>query len=95
MSTFLLIAMFITGLSILASMLRIWKGPTNFDRLIGVAQVSANGVVILVLAGYYFHRPGLFLDIALTYALLAFFVPIALANYVCRVAESQHPEEVW
>jgi multicomponent Na+:H+ antiporter subunit F len=64
-----------------AGLYRVWAGPTVFDRLVAVALVSVNGVVVIVLLGFVFERPVLFLDIALGYALLAFLLPIALGRY--------------
>jgi multicomponent Na+:H+ antiporter subunit F len=78
---FLLGALLAVGVLIIAGLVRVWLGPTIFDRLIAVALVSVNGVVIIVLLGFYYERPILFLDIALGYALLAFLVPIALGKY--------------
>ena len=78
---FLLGVLLAVGVLIIAGLARVYLGPTIFDRLIAVALVSVNGVVIIVLMGFYFERPTLFLDIALGYALLAFLVPIALGKY--------------
>jgi multicomponent Na+:H+ antiporter subunit F len=78
---FLLGALLAVGVLIIVGLVRVYLGPTVFDRLIAVALVSVNGVVIIVLMGFYFERPILFLDIALGYALLAFLVPIALGKY--------------
>jgi multicomponent Na+:H+ antiporter subunit F len=84
MSGFLLGALLGVGVLIIAGLARVWIGPTVFDRVIAVALVSVNGVVALVLLGFVFERPVLFLDIALGFALLAFLVPIALGKYVER-----------
>jgi multicomponent Na+:H+ antiporter subunit F len=81
MTAFLLGALLAVGVMIILGLARVWLGPTIFDRLIAVALVSVNGVVIIVLLGFYFERPVFFLDIALGYALLAFLVPIALGRY--------------
>jgi multicomponent Na+:H+ antiporter subunit F len=81
MTTFLLGALLVVGVLIILGLVRVYLGPTIFDRLIAVALVSVNGVVIIVLLGFFFERPILFLDIALGYALLAFLVPIALGKY--------------
>jgi multicomponent Na+:H+ antiporter subunit F len=78
---FLLGALLAVGVLIIAGLARVYLGPTIFDRLIAVALVSVNGVIIIVVMGFYFERPVLFLDIALGYALLAFLVPIALGKY--------------
>jgi multicomponent Na+:H+ antiporter subunit F len=81
MTGFLLGVLLAVGVLIIAGLLRVWLGPTIYDRLIAVALVSVNGVVIIVLLGFYFERPVFFLDIALGYALLAFLLPIALGKY--------------
>jgi multicomponent Na+:H+ antiporter subunit F len=60
---------------------RVHHGPTVFDRLVAVALVTVNGVVVLVLLGFLFDRAVFFLDIALAYALLAFILPIAVSRY--------------
>jgi multicomponent Na+:H+ antiporter subunit F len=60
---------------------RVAIGPTVFDRLVAVALVTANGVVLLVLTGFLFDRVDMFVDIAITYAMLAFLLPIALGKY--------------
>lgn len=78
----LLVGMLIAvALLIAAGLHRVYAGPTVFDRLVAVALVSVNGVVVIVLLGFAFDRAALFLDIALGYALLAFLLPIALGRY--------------
>ena len=81
MSPFLVTALIITALLIAVGLYRVWDGPTVFDRLVAVALISANGVVVLVLLGLVFERPVYFFDITLGYALLAFLLPIALGRY--------------
>ncbi len=84
MTTFLLAALLIVAGVILLTLWRVYAGPTVFDRLVSVALVSVNGVIALVLMGFFFERPVLFLDIAIGFALLAFLLPIALGKYVER-----------
>jgi multicomponent Na+:H+ antiporter subunit F len=60
---------------------RVWVGPTVFDRLVAIALLTVNGVVLLVLLGFLVGRPAFYLDIALAYALLAFVLPIAVGRY--------------
>jgi len=56
-------------------------GPSVFDRLIAVNWVGTNGVVLLVLTGFIFDRPDMFVDIAIAYALLNFVITIALLKF--------------
>jgi multicomponent Na+:H+ antiporter subunit F len=81
MSPFLLYFTLAVTVLIVLGLRRVFAGPTVFDRLIAVALVTVNGVVILVLLGFLFERPVFFLDIALAYALLAFILPIAVSRY--------------
>ncbi len=52
-----------------------------FDRIIGVGVVGTKTTVLLLYLGLLFDRPGAFVDIALTYALLNFIVTLAVARY--------------
>lgn len=81
MSTFLVATLLVVAVLIAIGLYRVWAGPTVFDRLVAIAQVSVNGVVVLAVLGFVLERPSLFLDIALGYALLAFLLPIALGRY--------------
>lgn len=81
MSPFLLAFTLGVAALIVVGLHRVWVGPTVFDRLIAVALLTVNGVIVLVLLGFLFERPAFFLDIALAYALLAFILPIAISRY--------------
>jgi len=89
MSTFLVACVVVLSITIAAALYRVWAGPTVFDRLVSVALVSVNGVVLLVLLGVVLERPELFFDIALGFALLAFLLPIALGRYFERGSEDR------
>jgi multicomponent Na+:H+ antiporter subunit F len=84
MSTFLVTCMVLTAVLIAAGLYRVYAGPTVFDRLVAVAMVSVNGIVVLVLLGLAFERPDLFFDIALGFAMLAFLFPVVLGRYFER-----------
>lgn len=81
MSYFLIGVLIVITLLIAVGLQRVWVGPTVFDRLVAIALISVNGVVVIAVMGFVFDRPSLFLDIALAYALLAFLLPIALGRY--------------
>ncbi len=81
MDPFLIGALIAVAALIGAGLHRVWAGPTIFDRLVAVALVTANGVVIIVLLGATLERPNLFFDIGISYALLAFLLPLALGRY--------------
>lgn len=78
-----------------AGLHRVWRGPTVFDRLVAVAALTVNTVILLVLLGYASGRASFFLDIAIAYALLAFVFPIVLGRFVERRGLSDEEETGW
>lgn len=60
------------------------KGPTIIDRMIAVNVLGTKAAVILILIGCIFHRLDMYVDLALTYALLNFLASIAAARLVRR-----------
>jgi multicomponent Na+:H+ antiporter subunit F len=81
MNTFFLVVAFVVGLLLIIGLHRVWDGPTVFDRLVAVALVTANSLVVLVLAATVLGRVETVVDIAVAYALLAFTLPLALGKY--------------
>ncbi len=75
--------LFFSGLS----MWRLAVGQTIYDRLLAAGVVGTNIVGLLVVIGFVFERPDMFVDLALTYALLNFIGTVAAAKYLAR-----HPE---
>ena len=70
-----------------ASLYRIASGPTVFDRTIGAGLIGTNAVLLLVLIGVIYNRADMFVDLALTYALLNFIGVVAVAKYFDRSRE--------
>jgi multicomponent Na+:H+ antiporter subunit F len=73
---------------------RVWAGPTVFDRLVAIALLTVNGVIVIVLLGFLLERPLFYLDIALAYALLAFVLPIAVGRYFEQREQPDDPDAV-
>jgi len=69
------------SLIMLLPMYRVVFGPTVFDRLMGVNAIGSKTVVLLLLIGFIYERPDMFVDIALAYALLNFIAVIATSRY--------------
>lgn len=68
-------------LIIIPIVFRIIKGPTVFDRLVGVNIIGTKTIVILVLLGVLFERLDMFVDLAIAYGLLNFIASIAIAKF--------------
>lgn len=82
MTAFLVgLALFISVLIGLA-LLRVWAGPTIYDRLLGVGIVGTNAVLLLAIMGFIYERPEGFLDLAITYAILNFVGVVAVAKFL-------------
>lgn len=88
---FLAMAIVVAGM-LIVGLHRVWDGPSVFDRLIAVALVTANTVVILVLVATVVDRVETVIDIAIAYALLAFTLPVALGKHYER-RDAQRDEE--
>lgn len=58
---------------------RIYRGPTLFDRILGVNMIGTQTFVAIALVAAALGEPT-FLDIALVYALLNFLLSIAISK---------------
>ena len=70
-------------------LIRVIKGPSVFDRLLGANAVATKTIVLITIIGYLYGRVDMFVDITLAYAALGFISSLALAKYVTvkRVVE--------
>jgi len=82
MTTLLAILAFIVGLLTISAIFGVARGPTVIDRLLSSSFGAVSSVVLLMLIGFIYGRPELFVDIGLSYALLAFLFPLAFARYL-------------
>lgn len=69
-------------LGALAVVRRVIAGPTLMDRILAVNVIGTKTIVLLALVGFLSDRPGFFLDIALSYALINFIATIAVLKYL-------------
>lgn len=61
---------------------RVVKGPSVFDRLLGAGVVGTKIVTLILLIGELSGRLDMFIDIALSYAILNFIGALAVARYM-------------
>lgn len=80
-SFFIMVLVSITAI-ILIYLYRVVQGPTVFDRLLGVNGISTKAIMLLVIIGTIYERLGMFVDIALGYALLNLVGALAAAKYL-------------
>ena len=71
---------------------RVASGPTALDRIVAVNVIGTKTTVILVIIGSLFGRTEMFIDFALTYALLNFIGSLAVAKYFQNVRRARGRE---
>ena len=61
---------------------RVFQGPTIYDRMNGLGVIGADTILLLVLFGYIDGRPDMYVDIAISYAILGFICSVIVAKYI-------------
>jgi multicomponent Na+:H+ antiporter subunit F len=93
MQTFLLVAVTLLMVVIVIPLVRVWKGPTVFDRLLGANAMATKTIVLIAMIGYFYDRIGMFIDITLAYAALGFISSLALAKYMTAEAQPEDAQQ--
>ena len=73
-------AMIAILLSMAMLLVRAFKGPTIFDRVLSVNSFGTKTVLLIAVLGFLTGRPA-FLDLALVYALMNFISTIAVLKF--------------
>ena len=68
----------------LVALYRLIVGPNVFDRILAAGAIGANAIGLLVLIGFVFERPDMFVDMAIAYSLLIFVGSVIIAKYLDR-----------
>ncbi|MEX1063621.1 MAG: monovalent cation/H+ antiporter complex subunit F [Balneolaceae bacterium] len=63
-------------------LIRVVKGPTIYDRMMGINAIASKTIVLICLIGFVYGRIEAFLDITLAYATLGFIGVIAIAKFI-------------
>ncbi len=73
----------ISILLVIGTMLqRLFNGPTIFDRMNSLGVIGADTILLLVLFGYIDGRPDMYVDIAISYAILGFIGSVIVAKFL-------------
>lgn len=84
MAEFLIyLAAMMTGVALLLALVRFVKGPSTADRVIAFDVLTIIGISVIALLALLEGR-GIYLDVALVYALLSFLGVIVVARYIER-----------
>ena len=68
---------------------RVVRGPSVFDRVLGLNGISTMAIVLLVVIGTVFDRVEMFVDISTGYALLNLVNALAVAKFLEQRGASQ------
>ena len=60
------------------ALIRAVRGPTVYDRILAANALSTKTIVMVTTFGFMVGEPGLYLDIALMYALIGFIGTVAV-----------------
>ncbi len=78
-------------ISVIAGLIRVWKGPTNADRMLAAQLFGTGGVAIVLMLALAMQMPSL-VDIALVYALLAATAMVVFVQRQWR--HEENPEDM-
>lgn len=61
---------------------RVVRGPSIYDRVLGLNGISTKAIVVLLVIGTMFERVDMFVDISTGYALLNLVGALAIAKFL-------------
>ena len=82
MKTFLFYVLVMLAILLFVYLYRVLRGPTIFDRVLGLNGISTKAIILLIVVGIYFERVDMFVDISTGYALLNLVGALAVAKYL-------------
>lgn len=72
----------ILAVAMLGPVVRVVRGPTVFDRMVGAGAMGTTTLLLVGLLGWVDERLDMFVDIAIAYAMLNFASAIVVAKYL-------------
>ncbi len=82
MNSFFLFVLMTITLLIAVYLYRVLRGPTVFDRVLGLNGISTKAIILLVAIGTVYERVDMFVDISTGYALLNLVGSLAISKYL-------------
>jgi multicomponent Na+:H+ antiporter subunit F len=79
---FFLIVLIAITLLIGVYLYRVLRGPTVYDRVLGLNGISTKAIILMVVIGTVYERVEMFVDIATGYALVNLVGSLAIAKYL-------------
>ena len=82
MKIFFLFVLLTVTVLIFVYLYRVLRGPTVFDRVLGLNGISTKAIILLIVIGTFYERVDMFVDISTGYALLNLVGALAIAKYL-------------
>jgi multicomponent Na+:H+ antiporter subunit F len=82
MNSFFLFVLVTLVTLMLVYLYRVVRGPSVFDRVLGLNGISTMAIVLLVVIGTVYERVEMFVDISTGYALLNLVGALAIAKFL-------------
>ncbi len=92
MDFFLIVAGICLLLLMFLPLYRVVYGPTVITRILGVNVIGTKTTILIIIIGTIYDRVGMFVDIAIAYALLNFIASLAATRFFQRHRQMT-PEE--
>lgn len=89
MTTNLIIACLLIGITLMMALYRVVKGPTKGDRLIAINVIGTKTLVLMAIVSLILKEQ-FFLDVVLVYALISFTASLFIAR---EIGEKYHGGE--
>lgn len=80
----LLFVLDVIAILIVMYLYRVVRGPTVFDRLLGLNGISTKAIILLIVIGTVYDRVEMFVDISTGYALLNLVGVLAITKYLTQ-----------
>lgn len=82
MRSFLLVLTAVLLMTIFLMLQRLFRGPTIFDRMNGLGVITADTILLIIFYGFLDGQPGMYVDLALAYAMMGCLGSVILAKYL-------------
>ncbi|MEE4245635.1 MAG: monovalent cation/H+ antiporter complex subunit F [Kangiellaceae bacterium] len=93
MNTFFFVVLTLLSILMLVYLYRVVRGPSVYDRVLGLNGMSTKAIVIIVLLGTIFERVDMFVDISTGYALLNLVGALAITKFLEKRGQAQEVDD--
>ena len=78
----LLFKILLFGTILTMMLVRVFRGPSVYDRLNGIFVIGVNVILVILLTGFITERVDMYVDIALSYGVLGFLSTVIIAMFL-------------